>query len=83
MIVLPTFAGLKATYNVLNLKITKKKREVERCCYTSLPIYVTHQNMHGDAYCSARPVYLLLHFVLFIPFDYCIPVSPLPPPILF
>ena len=30
MIVLPTFAGLKATYNVLDLKITKKKREVER-----------------------------------------------------
>ena len=29
MIVLPTFAGLKATYNVLDLKITKK-REVER-----------------------------------------------------
>ena len=25
MIVLPTFAGLKATYNVLDLKITKKK----------------------------------------------------------
>ena len=24
MIVLPTFAGLKATYNVLDLKITKK-----------------------------------------------------------
>ena len=26
MIVLPTFAGLKATYNVLDLKITKKKK---------------------------------------------------------
>ena len=25
MIVLPTFAGLKATYNVLDLEITKKK----------------------------------------------------------
>ena len=25
VIVLPTFAGLKATYNVLDLKITKKK----------------------------------------------------------
>ena len=27
MIVLPTFAGLKATYNVLDLKITKKKKK--------------------------------------------------------
>ena len=45
MIVLPTFAGLKATYNVLDLKITKK-REVERkyiqkttwccCCFSHL-----------------------------------------------
>ena len=26
VIVLPTFAGLKATYNVLDLKITKKKK---------------------------------------------------------
>ena len=26
MIVLPTFAGLKAIYNVLDLKITKKKK---------------------------------------------------------
>ena len=26
MIVLPTFVGLKATYNVLDLKITKKKK---------------------------------------------------------
>ena len=53
------------------------------CRYTSLLIYVTHQNTHSNAYRSARPVCLPLHFVLFIPFDFCTPVSSLPPPILF
>ena len=53
------------------------------CCYTSLPIFVTHQNTHGDVYRSARPVCLPLHFVLFILFNYCTPVSSLPPPIPF
>ena len=59
------------------------QRSPATCRYTSLPIYVTHRNTHGDAYRSARPVCLPLHFVLFILFDYCTPVSSLPPPILF
>ena len=30
VIVLPTFAGLKVTYNVLDLKITKKKKKKKK-----------------------------------------------------
>ena len=69
MIVLPTFAGLKATYNVLDLKITKKKkREVERkyiqkttwccCCLSHLSCkhcVVHHCHCQSQLPCHAPP----------------------------
>ena len=67
MIVLPTFAGLKATYNVLDLKITKK-REVERkyiqkttwCCYCLSHLsckhcVVRHCHCQSQLPCHAPP----------------------------
>ena len=54
-----------ATLPVINILFLIPSRPLCRgvvCCYTSLPIYVTHRNTHGDAYRSARPVCLPLFF---------------------
>ena len=46
MIVLSTFAGLKATYNVLNLKITKKKKKSGKVLLY-IPAHLHHTSKHA------------------------------------